>query len=69
MKDMNMTKMKNEWQIENLAKSRNIGTSAVVDAMMMTLRRENTFKSKGRVSKFTRSTKITDQIAHNYMVE
>ena len=69
MKDMNMTKMKEDWQIEKFTKSRNIQASLVVDAMMMTIRRENTFKSKGRLSKFTRSTRITDYIAHNYMVE
>ena len=69
MNDMNMTKMKEDWQIEKFTKLRNIQASAVVDAMMMTIHRENTFKSKGRISKFTRSTRVTDHIAHNYMVE
>ena len=69
MKDMNVSKMKDDWQIEKFTKARKIKASAVVDAMMMAIRRENTFKSKGRISKFKRSTRITDHIAHNYMVE
>ena len=67
-----MTKIENDWKIKKLFTSRNIRASAkepVVDELMKLMHRDNAFRSRGRISKFIRSTKISDQIAHNYMME
>ena len=72
MQDVNMTKIKDDWKIKKLSISRNVRASAkepVVDDLMKLMHRDNAFRSRERISKFFRSTKISDQIAHNYMME
>ena len=75
MKAININQMIADWNISNIVSSMTASKAskehmeqALADAMMKTIHHELVFKSRGRISRFVRSTDYSDSIARNYMI-
>ena len=75
MKAINISQMKADWNISDIVSSMTSSRAskehmeqALTDAMMKTIHHELVFKSRGRNSRFVRSSENSDIIAHNYMI-
>ena len=76
MVEINETKFLSDWNIESITSSLNKSSKAnkenmtqvLIDAYMDTMHHEKVLQSTGRVSRFIRSTKLSNIIAHNYMI-
>jgi hypothetical protein len=75
MKEMNMTKMSIDWNIDSIVSTLSTSRTnqehlkqTLTDAMMKAMQHELIFKSRARVSRFVRSTKNSDIIGHNYLI-
>ena len=72
---MNITQMATDWNISYIVSSLTSSRASkehmereLKDAMMKTMHHEMVFKSRGRISRFVRSSYYSDIIAHNYMI-
>ena len=70
-----MTQMRDEWNIDSIPLSltrkstkQKLLKSKLMEAMHHQMEHEITMKTRGRVTRFIRSTKHSDIIAHNYMI-
>ena len=75
MEGLNMSKLSEEWKIDDIAGRLSIRKSAqeelkpkLMKAMHHQMKHKITCKSRKRVTRFTRSTKQSEMIGHNYMM-
>ena len=75
MAAMNITQMATDWNISYIVSSLTSSRAskehmeqALADAMMKTIHHELVFKSRGRISRFVRSSENSDIIARNHMI-
>ena len=75
MEAMDLSQMFADWNISYIVSSMTASRAskehmeqALADAMMKTIHHELVFKSRGRISRFVRSSDYSDIIAHNYMI-
>ena len=75
MEGLNMSKLSEEWKIDEIAgrmsirkSSREELTTTLMKAMQHQMKHKITCKSRKRVTKFIRSTKQSEMIGHNYMM-
>ena len=75
MAAMNISQMFADWNISGIVSSMTTSRASkehmeeeLKGAMMKTMHHEMVFKSRGRSSRFVRSSYYSDTIAHNYMI-
>jgi hypothetical protein len=75
MAAMDLSQMFADWYISDIVSSMTVSRASkehmkreLKDAMMKTMHHEMVFKSRGRISRFVRSSYYSDIIAHNYMI-
>ena len=75
MKAINISQMKAAWNISNIVSSMTTSRAskehmeqALTEAMLETMHHELAVQSRGRISRFVRSSKYSGIIANNYMI-